>query len=196
MKYLLLFSLAVFSFTACQNSANKTAETTEELTDSDGPEGDTELVPITDAIHNFYKWYGDSINSLQKIEYINFGGKHLTLNKAKLDTYFDQFLKTGFISKEYVDAEKAYLKNLETTVWAKETYEDGPVPGWDYDRFFCAQDWDIKFWTTAPVDPVGLGNNRVSATLSGDEGGSERTQNFELKKENGKWLITKIACEN
>jgi hypothetical protein len=31
--------------------------------------------------------------------------------------------------------------------------------------------------------------------MTGDEGGSERSQKFELKKENGKWLIAKILCE-
>ena len=189
MKYLLLLCLTLFSLSACQNTANKSNQSTK--TGSTLTDADQEA--ITDVIHNFYQWYNDSINSLQGMEYINYG-KHLTLNMAKVDTYFEQFLKTGFISKEYVEGEKDYLKALEAD-WKKTEYEDGPVDGLDYDRFFCAQDWDIKFWTTAPVEVEGLGTDRVSATMSGDEGGGERTQNFELKKENGKWLISKIDCE-
>lgn len=194
MKYLFLLSLAIFGLSACQNTVNKNKQSTEERTDSGESQDDPDLVAITDVIHNFYQWYGDSINSLQGIEYINYGDKHLTLNQAKVDTYFEQFLKTGFISKEYVDGEKAYLKKLETD-WKKTEYEDGPIEGLDYDRFFCAQDWDIKFWTTAPVGAEGLGADRVKATMAGDEGGGERESNFELKKENGKWKISKIDCE-
>lgn len=187
MKHLLLLCLTLFSLSACQNTVNKakqSADTGTTITDADQE-------AITTVIHNFYQWYNDSINSLQ-VEYINYG-KHLSLNMAKVDSYFEPFLKTGFISKEYVEGEKDYLKALEAD-WKKTEYEEGIIDGLDYDRFFCAQDWDIKFWTTAPVTVESLGTNRVKATLTGDEGGGERSQNLVLKKENGKWLITNIDC--
>lgn len=195
MKYLLIFCLAVFSFSACQNTASKTDQTTtEEPTDSGESQDDPDLVAITDVIHNFYQWYEDAQEKLKDIKIVNYGGKHLTLNKANVDAYFDKIFKSGFISKEYIEGEKAYLSKWEAE-WQKEVYEDGDAPtGLDADRFFCAQDYDIKFWTTAPVGAEGLGTETVKATMSGDEGGSPREQKFELKKENGKWMITKIEC--
>lgn len=195
MKYCFILFLAVFSFSACQNSANQQAsETTEEPTDSGESQDDPDLVAITETIHNFYQWYEDNFDELNSVEYVNHGGKHLTLNNAKVDEYFAKVLKSGYISEEYVKAEKAYMKKCEA-VWQKEAYEDGPAPGMDADRFFCAQDWDIQFWTTAPVEVEGLGSDSVKATLSGDEGGGQRDQNFKLKKEGGKWKIIEIECD-
>jgi hypothetical protein len=114
MKYLLIFCLAVFSFSACQNTASKTDQTTtEEPTDSGESQDDPDLVAITDVIHNFYQWYEDAQGTLKDIKIVNYGGKHLTLNKANVDAYFDKIFKSGFISKEYVESEKAYLSKWE-----------------------------------------------------------------------------------
>ncbi|AEE48612.1 DUF3828 domain-containing protein [Haliscomenobacter hydrossis] len=192
MKYLLLLCLAMFSLSACQNTANKTDQSTEEPTDSGDSQDDPDLVAITDVIHGFYQWYDDSMEKIQHLDYVK-TGKHLSLDNKKVDAYFDQFLKSGFISKEYVDGEKAYLKALEVD-WKKTEYEDGPIDGLDYDRFFCAQDWDIKAWTESFVGVEGLGTDQATATMSSKEGGGPNEQKIELKKENGKWLISKIIC--
>jgi hypothetical protein len=112
-----------------------------------------------------------------------------------LDAYYAKLKESGFISQAYIDADKAYLQNLEATAWKNENVEEGPISGLDYDRFFCAQDYDINFWVSAPIAAEGLGTEQATATMTGDEGGSERSQKFELKKENGKWLISKIVCE-
>lgn len=193
MKYLLFFSLAVFSFFSCKNSTNNSDQTTDEPTGSAGSQDHPDLAAITDVIHNFYKWYGTAQAAID-INYLNLEGKYPKLDNANVDAYYELIAASGFISNEYVESEKAYLKKCEAA-WEKEKYEDGPLPGLDADRFFCAQDWDLNFWTMSPVTAEGLGTDRVKATMSGTEGGSPQERKFELKKENGKWLITKIECD-
>ncbi len=199
MKKLLFLCFATLCFVACnQTPAETTASentVTEAPTDSGGSQDDPDLVAITDVVHGFYKWYYANNTTALNINFLK-PGKSTTLDPAKLDAYFAALLKSGYISQAFVDAERAYLKNLEATVWKNENMEVQPLTGLDYDRFFCAQDWDINFWTTAPVEAEGLGTDQVKATISGTEGGSPRQQKLELKKENGKWLITSINCDD
>jgi hypothetical protein len=192
MKYFLLFILTSSLCFSCKNS---TPDTDPIPTDTGGSQDDPDLVAINDAVHDFYKWYDANMEELSNIQIVKGSGNATTLVSEQLDTYHAMLLKSGFISQEYVNEDKSYLKNLEATAWKNENVEEGPLTGLDYDRFLCAQDWDINFWTTAPVGAEGLGTDRVKATLSGTEGGSPREQMIELKKENGKWLIAKIDCE-
>ena len=194
MKYILFFFLAAFTLLSCKNTAtSNTGAATEELSKDNGLDDDPDLLAITDVIHNFFKWYGANVDVIEE-NYVTYG-KQLKLDNTKLDAYYAKLSGSGSLSQEYFDGDRAFLKNLEANVWAKEKYEDGPPTGLDANRIFCAQDWDLDFWTSAPVYVDGLGTERVKANLTGDEGDSPRTQNFELKKENGKWLIAKIICE-
>ncbi len=192
MKYFLLFTFAAFTFFSCKNTpSTQTGQTTGNLTDSGISQEDR--VAINDVIHNFYKWYEGSMETVAGFEYVK-GGKSSTLVQEQLDAYYALLLKSGFISQEYIDDDRDFLKNLEATAWKNENVNEEPLTGLDYDRFFCAQDWEINYWTTSPVSAVDLGKGRVQATMTGTEGGSPREQKFELKKENGKWLIVRIVC--
>lgn len=146
------------------------------------------------AIHGFYAWYDKFVQSTNgHINFTDESGPHLRLDPAKLDQYLQNLKASGFVSDEYIAAEKAYFRQCET-FWQHE--EKGDVPtGMDYNRQFCAQDWDINFWTKSPVSIQPLDSNRVAATLTGTEGGTAKTHDFELVKVGGKWLIAKIACD-
>lgn len=196
-KLLFFFGLTIFLGIACNQASSGTeagAATTEAPADNGASQDDPDLVAINDAIHGFYAWYETSSNPLFDINFVK-PGMPATLDLAKLDAYFAILKQSGFISQAYIDGEKAYLKNLEATAWKNENSEEGPLTGLDYDRFFCAQDFVIDFWKTAPVSAEGLGTDKAKATMSGDEGGSPRTQQFELVKENGKWLIAAVVCD-
>ncbi|MFN4255256.1 MAG: DUF3828 domain-containing protein [Saprospiraceae bacterium] len=146
------------------------------------------------AIHGFYTWYDAFLrDTTRSINFTDDRGPHLKLDPAKFDQYFQNLKASGFLSDEYIAAEKAFFRKCET-YWQHE--EKGDVPtGMDEDRLFCAQDWDLNFWTKSPVSIAPLDSNRVAATMSGTEGGSPKTHDFELVKEGGKWLIAKIACD-
>lgn len=195
MKYFLFAFFAVFTLLSCQNSQpTDAAQTTTEPAANESTTTNSDQAAINDVIHNFYKWYEANMEAVVNIGYVK-GGKSTTLIPAKLDEYYALIKQSNCISQAYVDADRAYLQNLEATTWKSENVEEEPLSGLDYDRFFCAQDFDIAFWETAPVSVQGPGTDKVLATMSGNEGGSPREQQFELVKENGKWLIAKIICE-
>ncbi len=195
MKYFFISFLSAFTLLSCKNSTStETATAAEVPTDNGGSQDDPDLVAINETIHGFYKWYETNMNALANINYVK-GGKSSTLDNAQLDSYYAKLKESGFISQAYIDADKAYLQGLEATAWKNENVEEGPLSGPDYDRFFCAQDYDMAFWTAAPIGASGLGSDKATATMSGTEGGGPRVQKFELVKENGKWLIAKIICE-
>ncbi|MCO6487464.1 MAG: DUF3828 domain-containing protein [Phaeodactylibacter sp.] len=190
MKYILIFFLATFALASCKNS-NPAGQKDQVPTDNGGSQDDPDLVAINECIHSFYAWY-EANGSALEADFVKYA-KHATLDAAKLASYFSVLKKSGYISQAYIDNETADLKNLEATAW--KNIEDGPLPGLDYDRFTCSQDMpDWAFWKTAPIAADGLGTDKSMATMSGMEGGSERTQKFEMVKENGKWLIAKILC--
>ena len=189
MKKTILFSLPIILFVACtevpKNAPATNTTTSSALSDS---------AAIADVIHGFYKWYNTfTMDSTKSIDITNDKGKHLTLDMPKLEKHLAEFKATGFVSAEFVENDIAFYKKCEK-IWQSE--EIGDVPsGMDADKYFCAQDWDIDFWVKSPVRIKPIGTDRMAATLFGTEGGTPREQNFELKKENGKWLLSKIECD-
>ncbi len=196
MKYFLFIFLATFTLLSCKNTPTPDAgAATEEVSQDNGSDNDPDLLAITDVIHNFYKWFNTNGATMQEIDYVK-PGRSTTLDMERLAAYHAQLKQSNCISQAYIDGDLAYLKNLEATAWKTEDVRETPLTGLDSERLFCAQDWDINYWMTAPVyvEGLGLGAEKAIAKLSGDEGGSPRVQDFEVVKENGKWLISKIIC--
>jgi Protein of unknown function (DUF3828) len=191
MKKTTFFCLILTSFLACKEAPKNTSTTTptdkvaEVPTDKGGAQNDADLIAITDVVHNFYKWYPTTVDNL---EYVDSKGKTSKLDNTKLAAYHDKLMKSGFISKAYIDNDVAYLKKYEAE-WTKnkENNNDGPLSGLDYDRVFCGQDWEPKDYTTGTLKVDGLGTNQAKTTVG--------ASHLELVKENGKWLISKITCE-
>ena len=149
---------------------------------------------VTAVIHGFYKWYDGFIrDEARDVNFTNDEGEHLRLNMAALETYYDHFRKSGFVSEEFIQNEYVFYRRCEA-LWQNEAKDEVPSC-MDADKYFCAQDWDVNFWTTSPVRIVANVDDTIIAKLSGEEAGAPSEQNFQLKKENGKWLITRIECD-
>lgn len=179
--FALLLAGALFFF-AC--SGSPTGTTSQE----EGAAADS--AAIAGVIHSFYAWY----DAFQKDETrgVNFttdDGKHLKLDTAVLQGYYENFRNTGLVSNELIEGEYAFFKKCEQ-LWQNEPLDEVPSC-LDGDKYFCAQDWEIAFWTQSPVRIQSAGENRVTATLYN----SEIERNFELVKENGKWLLAKVECD-
>lgn len=145
------------------------------------------------VIHGFYTWYDTFSQSKEaEISFLDDTGPHLKLDSVKLKTYLGRFTISGFVGEAFVTNQKAFYKDCEQ-LWQSES-KDEPGSCLDYDPYFCAQDWDINFWTKSPVAVV-VDGDKASATMTGTEAGSTRTQHFELANENGKWLLAKVICE-
>jgi hypothetical protein len=187
MRNLIFACLLATCCFAC-NEAPKDATTAEASAAS------VDSTAIADVIHGFYKWYDQSIVDVAKDgSFLKSVGKHYALDLPELEKHLANIKSSGFVSTELLDGNTAYYKTCEK-LWQNEEAEGAPI-GLDADIYFCAQDWDLNFWTSSPIRIKSLANDRAAVTLYGTHGGGPHEQNFELKKENGKWLLTKIECD-
>jgi len=149
---------------------------------------------IADALHTFFTWYGANYQDLTyKINFINEEGKYPTLDKAKLAEYLAAFMKSGVVSTTLVENEtKYYLECAES--WKSEEVGD-VLSCMDYNRYYCGQDWDEKEFMIAPVKATISGDHASVQLLLDPNGLNGGPRAFEMKKENGKWLLSKIGCE-
>lgn len=185
MKKLVLVFFSILILSSCQEGTKKTPESTAITADSSA---------IADVIHGFYQWYDPYIRDEAKnIDFVKIVNNHYALDLPSLEKYLSNINASGFVSSEFLDNDMAFYKTCEK-LWQNEEAE-GPPTGMDADKYFCAQDWDLNFWTKSPVRIKSMGDDKVAATLYGEMGGSPLEQNFELKKESGKWLLTKIECD-
>lgn len=145
------------------------------------------------SIHRFYTWYNAFLQDESKrVDFVNYKGDYLKIDQTKLDEYLGYIKDSGFISDIFIADYRTELEKMEEA-WQKEVYTDGPPESMDGDRFFCAQDWDLDFWTKAPVS-INLVGDVATATMRGTEGGSPKEHQFELIYQDEKWILSKIAC--
>ncbi|MDX2247890.1 MAG: DUF3828 domain-containing protein [Bacteroidia bacterium] len=187
MKNGVLFYLLVFMFFACKNAdQNDTAHEGQVVT--------ADSAAIADAIHGFFHWYDTFLmDTTVRIEFTDASGEHLKLDQANLESYYSHFRNSGFVSDEFIANEYAFFKKCEQ-LWQNEAVDDIPSC-LDADKYFCAQDWEINFWTQSPVRIQSLGDNKVYATLYGSDSAGSIERSFELKKENEKWVLLKVECD-
>lgn len=170
-------------------------ETKEEKTSSTVPSTSTraaDSTAIADAVHGFYKWYGTFwADHSKNVAFTNDKGKTLKLDQTKFDTYFSHFKNSGFVSSDFITNEAAYYKNCET-LWQKEN-KDEVASCLDADRYFCSQEEpEIEFYAKTPIEINTLSGEKASVSTASKDGNIPLR--IELKKENGKWLISKAGC--
>ena len=145
-------------------------------------------------IHGFYQWYDPYVHDEAKnIDFVKVVNNHYALDQPLLEKYLANIKASGLVSSEFLANDLAFYKACEK-LWQNEEAEGQPN-GMDVNRYFCAQDWELNFWTTSPVRIKSIGVDKVDATLYGEMDGNPFEHNFELKKENGKWLLSKIECD-
>ena len=185
MKKLVFLFFSILFLSSCQEGTKKAPEPTAIAADSSA---------IADVIHGFYQWYDSYVrDEAKKIDFVKIVNNHYALDLPLLEKYLSDVNASGFVSSEFLGNDMAFYKACEN-LWQNEEAE-GPPNGMDADKYFCAQDWDLDFWTKSPVRIKSIGDDKVAATLYGEMGGSPLEHSFELKKENGKWLLTKIECD-
>lgn len=182
--HFLLFSCLILS---CKNnSTNTSTPVVEKNMVSDS-------AAIAETIHSFYKFYSTFDNDSTQYDFIDDSGKNLKLDETKLKNYLGKFFKTGLVSEEFITNEHEFYAKC-AKFWVNE--EKGDVPsGMDADRMYCAQDGDFPEFTTAPVMSVIKGDRASAKMIFKPDSGNGESRNYELKKENGKWLMAKVECD-
>jgi len=185
MKKLMLFCAVLMLAFACNQAPKNQGYDTEDTAD---------ITAINDVIHGFYGWYDGVLHDTTKqIKFTDATGAHLKLNPANLDAYFAQFKASGFVSDEFIENEKKFYRSCEK-FWQKEAIDDVPSC-LDADKYFCAQDWDIKEWTSNPTTVEITGKDKAKASMTFKFGDTSEDRNFELIKKDGKWLLLSIECD-
>jgi hypothetical protein len=188
MKNLVFIALPFFLFFACTEAPkNTTVVETSKTVVSDS-------ASIANTIHSFYKWYNVfSMDTTKRVDFADQSGKYIRLDEPKMKKYFSYFQETGFVSTAFIENEFAFYRKCGE-FWKTEEVGDVPT-GMDADKYYCAQDWETEFWTNSPVRIKMVSPDSVFATLFSRDKNDQLERNFELKKENGKWLLAKIECD-
>ena len=179
---------ATIMLLSCQNNtATKTAETkTVVSTISDS-------AAISESLRGFYTWYDANSQRIGAINFTNEKGTHTTLDEKQLQLYLTEIKKSGLVSDELIENETKFFHAC-AKLWQTEPSNE-PNSGLEADRFLCAQDY-IAPYNTGVVSSIINGDRAQSIlTLKGSMPGETSSFNFEMKKENGKWLLAKLGCD-
>lgn len=183
--------LAVIFFISCENTLPKNGAVAENKSAVSAP---PDSIAIADAIHNFYTWY--DANSIRLGKTYNFtveGGAHTTLDEKQLQLFFADIKKSGFVSDELIADETKFYQAC-AKIWQTED-KDEINTGLESERFLCAQDY-IAPYNTGTVTSIINGNRaQTTLTLTGSMPGETNAFTYEMKKENGKWLLAKLGCD-
>lgn len=184
---LLIAILIVIGMASCGNSSKPSAKGKEYTADS---------LAIAKCLHGFFAWYETNQERISKIEYVDGKTGHFVLDQEKLKQYLNEIKLSGFVSDELVEKETKYYIAC-SKLWEQNEKDSVPPTGIDIpDRFYCMFDFIAPF-ETAPVTAE-IADNRAKATLSliySGEGDSYTEKKFfDLKKEDGKWLISSLYC--
>lgn len=183
----IIIILIITSMTSCNNSSKPSTNNKQYTADS---------LAIAQTIHNFFAWYRDNQERISKIEYINGNTGYFALDEDKLNQYLNEIKLSGFVSDELVKNEIKYYTAC-AKMWEQNAKDSVPPVGLDVpDRFHCMFDFIAPF-DTAPVTAE-IDDDRAKATLSliytGEGDPFTEKKFFDLKKENGKWLLSNLYC--
>ena len=189
-QFSLLALVATLFFAACNNKdAAKSAASAETKTVVANTTADS--LAIADALHGFFTWFDANETRLEKIEYVNDKGKHLVLDEKQLMLYHAEVKKSGFVSDDFIADEKKFYQAC-SKAWANERKDEVPT-GLDANRYHCAQDFMAPYNTGAVTSTIN--GDHADAVLTLSAGTAKSDFKFEMKKENGKWLLSKINCD-
>lgn len=193
MKHLLGAALLISIFlTACQNNETPKTATAPETKAAPAPAANADSIAIADAVHGFFTWYDANSERLGKIQFVNDKGKHLTLDEKQFAVYLEEVRKSGFVSETFLTNETKFYHTC-AKIWQTEAKDEVPT-GLDADRFLCAQDFIAPYNTGKVTSDISGDGALATLTLTGSQN-EQSIFTFDLKKENGKWLLAKLGCD-
>jgi hypothetical protein len=200
MRILMFFVLLILGLTACVGGGEKLGagigdNNKVEVAKAVAQVVNQDSISMAETIHTFYKWYGESGKQLiTKIIFVNKSAKHPTLDLKILGNYLGEFSKSGAICMEFIQNETIFYRAC-ALAWREEN-SDGLLTGFEADRYYCEQDGDVSEFLTAGIT-YQITDDRATVQLLLDPNGPNGgPRNFEMKKENGKWLLSKNGCES
>ena len=189
MKHL-IFVLALFLVSSCGQNAQPADQA---QTKPAVPTVANEEAAMAETLHQFYKWYGETGEQLiTKINFIDETGPHPKLDLPILGRYLGEFMKSGAVCTEFVQNETIFYRACSHG-WKTENSGE-VITCFDHDRYYCQQDGDVREFLTAGVKANIQGDRAEVQLLLDPNGPNGGPRDFEMKKENGKWLLSKVGC--
>lgn len=149
---------------------------------------------MAESLHAFFKWYGETGEQLiNKIDFVDTKGKHPKLMEEVLKQYLAEFEKTGTVSKAFLEDETKYYRAC-AELWKNEN-SDEMYSGFEADRYYCQQDGDVTEFLKAGVTYKMEGDHAAVQLMLDPNGPNGGPRSFEMKQENGKWLLSKVSCD-
>lgn len=187
-NYLVIIASAASLIFSCKEGRSTAFQET-----NAGTERERDSLAITNTIHDFYKWYEVfSLDTNTQINFVVDKDEHLALDESRMKEYYVHFMNTGLVDTSLVIAEYAFYRDCEK-IWKTQPLDEVPY-GLDGDKFFCAQDWEVSFWTSAPIKIMELNKHHARVALFGIVFKQPLEREFELKKVGGKWLLSNVKC--
>ncbi|MBI1224364.1 MAG: DUF3828 domain-containing protein [Bacteroidetes bacterium] len=195
MKKIVVILSSLFCLFACKDApANDSGTAASQTTNANQTEKNPDLIAIETVVHGFYAWYeAFQKDEKRNINFVSDENSHPKLDMTKLEEYIKTLQSSGFLSDNFISEERILWRKCEAAWQGEKKNEIHSCL--DGDRFFCAQEWDLDFWTKANIVVGGLGTNHVKATMMGTQLGVNREQKFDLIKLGDKWFIDKIICD-
>jgi hypothetical protein len=188
MKKLVFLFLLLLVLDACVGSGKKV-----EVVKAAAPVINLDSLGMAESIHTFYKWYGETGKGLiTKINFVNTEINHPRLDLRILSKYMAEFSKSGAVCTEFIQNETIFYRACELA-WLEENSKD-VITGFATDRYYCQQGGDAQEFLTAGVSSQIEGDRATVQLLLDPKGPNGGPRNFEMKKENGKWLLSKNEC--
>lgn len=148
---------------------------------------------MAETIHRFFKWYGESGEQLiNKINFIDESGPHPKLDLPKLGQYLGEFYHSEAVCEEFVQNETIFYRACSQG-WKTENSGE-VITCMDSDHYYCQQDGEVKEFLTAGVSAKITGGRAEVKLMLDPNGPNGGPRDFEMKKENGKWLLSKVNC--
>lgn len=190
MKNLIFIVCLMISLAACGEKETSA----EQQAAKSIPSVNADSIGMANALHTFFQWYSTTgMGLIDKISFIDQKGKYPKLDEAQLAKYFEEFIKSGVVSAEFVTNETKYYQEC-ATAWKDE--ESGEVIScMDYDRYYCGQDFEEKEFLSAGVTANITGDRATVMLMLDPKGYNGGPRKFDMKKEDGKWLLSKVGCE-
>lgn len=153
----------------------------------------SDSLDIAKCIHGFYEWYSlFVVDSQSRIDFVEDDGMHYRLSRARLDTYLQKLAKCEFVTNQLIWHQREMYLKCEK-LWQRENNQDVPSC-MDGDPLFCAQEWDMEYWTQSPVMIDYIKNDSAEVRMEGISFHSPMTRKFGLKKEGERWKLALVEC--
>jgi|GEM_PF-2021402 hypothetical protein len=157
-----------------------------------------DTLPVN-RVMDFLQWYAIHLPALNKIEMVNTAAngdstKFYSVNFPGTEKYLSEMSSSGFVSNVYLDSQRAYFKRCNDSL-LKNTQNDGPPYGFDYDLVMFSQEYDedLAHLEKARIKFQEVKGNTATLTLTFS---TKQQLQFSLKKKGGKWMIEKIDAES